>query len=156
MLKKVIKCEGYDGQEIETTAYFNLTKVECVELNMKYEADGGLIERLKKLMTEQEDGQVRRAPAFEFIKMLVDSAYGVRPKDDPNAFLKVDENGVPYINKFKTTPFYDAYVFGLLSGSESLDEFSEYVLPRLSNEQMDEAKKLMEKEGLPAAALHEV
>ena len=72
----------------------------------------------------------------------------MRPKDNPSLFLKEDDNGKPLFRKFKQTPAYDKYVYGLLSGEESLDEFAENVMPAVSDEQKAEAAKLMEQEGL--------
>lgn len=151
MLKKVITYKNFDGQEATTTAYFNLTKTECIDLNLEYEEEGGLLEKIKKLIlnTKEDDGKnIPRKPAIDFIKLLVEKAYGVRPDDDPTLFLKEDENGRPLYKKFKQTAAYDAYVFGLLSGEESLDEFAENVMPYLTDEQKSEAEKLLKSEGI--------
>lgn len=147
MLKKSITYTNYDGAEEKIDAYFNLTKTECVDLNLEYEEDGGLIGRIKKLMVEREDGEMPRKPAVDFIKLLIDRSYGVRPKDDPSLFLKEDDNGKPYYKKFKQSAAYDAYVYALLSGEESLEEFAENVLPQVTPEQKIEATKILEKEG---------
>ena len=79
---------------------------------------------------------------------MIEKSYGVRPKDNPSLFIKEDEDGRPLFKKFKQTAAYDAYVYGLLSGAESLDEFAENVMPKISAEQKAEAAKIMEKEGL--------
>jgi len=155
MLKKTITYTNFDGVEEKVDAYFNLTKTECIDLNLEYEDEGGLIGRIKSLMVEREDGEMPRKPAVDFVKLLVEKAYGVRPKDNPSLFLKEDEDGKPLYKKFKQTAAYDAYVFALLSGEESLDEFASHVLPELSNEQKAEAAKLMEAEGF-TGALREV
>ena len=148
MLKKTIRYTNFDGVEETVDAYFNLTKTECVDLNLEFEEDGGLIGRIKKLMVEREDGEMPRKPAIDFVKLLIDRAYGQRPKDDPSLFLKEDDNGKPLYKKFKQSAAYDAYVFGLLSGEESLEEFATYVLPQISDEQKAEAAKMLEAEGL--------
>ena len=148
MLKKTIHFTDFDGAERTVDAYFNLTKTECVDLNLEFEEDGGLIGRIKKLMVEREDGEVPRKPAVDFVKLLIDRAYGIRPKDEPTLFLKEDDNGKPLYKKFKQSAAYDAYVFGLLSGDESLEEFAAHVLPQISEEQKAEAAKMLEAEGL--------
>lgn len=148
MLKKTINYTDYDGKACSIDAYFNLTKTECVDLNLEFEEEGGLIGRIKKLVEEREDGQTPQKPAIDFVKLLVDRAYGVRPKDDPSLFLKEDDNGKPLYKKFKQSAAYDVYVFALLSGEESLDEFAESVLPQISAEQKAEATKMLEAEGL--------
>lgn len=149
MLKKTITFTNYDDNIATMDAYFNLTKTECVDLNLEYEEEGGLIGRLRRLIEERKDkGVVPQKPAVDFIRLLVDRAYGVRPADDPNSFIKEDDNGVPVIRKFKRTLAYDAYVYGLLTGEYSLDEFAKYAMPKVSEAQMEEAKKQMESEGL--------
>lgn len=155
MLKKTITYENFDGAIETVDAYFNLTKIECIDLNLEYEDDGGLIGRIKKLMVEKADGQMPRKPAVDFIKLLIDKSYGVRPKDNPSLFLKEDEDGRPLYKKFRQSAAYDAYVFALLSGDESLEEFATNVLPNISDAQKAEAEKMLEAEGL-SGLLHEV
>ena len=154
MLKKTIRYTDFDGNEATVDAYFNLTKTECIDLNLEYEEEGGLIGRIKKLIIEraEDENEMPRKPAVDFVKLLIDRAYGVRPKDDPSLFLKEDDNGKPLYKKFKQSAAYDAYVYALLSGEESLDEFAANVLPQISDEQKAEAAKLLEAEGLGAYA----
>ena len=148
MLKKTITYKNFDGVEEQTTVYFNLTKTECVDLNLEYEEEGGLIGRIKKLTEEREDGETPKKPAIDFVKLLIDRAYGIRPKDDPSLFLKEDDDGKPLYKKFRQSAAYDAYVFALLSGDESLEEFATNVLPQISPEQRTEAVKMLEAEGV--------
>lgn len=160
MLEKTITFTDFDGNEATTVAYFNLTKTECVDLNLEYEEDGGLIGRLKRMIEDRKDNDfIPQKPAVDFVRLLVDRAYGVRPADDPNAFVKEDDNGVPLIRRFKRTLAYDAYVYGLLTGTYSLDEFASRAMPKVSEQQMAEAQKQIESEGLGdlvKAPLHEV
>lgn len=160
MLQKKITFTNFDGEEVTTVAYFNLTKTECVDLNLEYEEDGGLIGRLKRMIEERKDKDtIPQKPAVDFVRLLVNRAYGVRPADDPNAFVKEDENGRPLIRKFKQTLAYDAYVYGLLTGTYSLDEFATLAMPKVTEEQMAEAQKQIQAEGLEdlvKTPLHEV
>lgn len=148
MLKKTIKYTNFDGVEETVDAYFNLSKTECVDLNLEYEDVGGLVGYLKKLIQDSQGGEIKQKPAVDFVKLMIEKSYGVRPKDNPSLFIKEDEDGRPLFKKFKQTAAYDAYVYGLLSGVESLDEFAENVMPKISAEQKAEAAKIMEKEGL--------
>jgi hypothetical protein len=159
MLRKVIHYTDFDGKEQQTVAYFNLNKTECVDMNLEYEADGGLIGHLKQLMAAQRDGEELKKPAVDFIKLIIEKSYGVRPKYNPSLFLKEDENGKPLFRKFKQSAAYDKYVFDLLSGDESLDEFAAGVMPQISEEQQAEAQKMLEEEGLGdivSSGIHEV
>jgi hypothetical protein len=148
MLKKVINYKDYDGVERQEVAYFNLDKTECVDLNLDYEDDGGIVGHLKKVLTEKEDGQIRRKPAIDFVKLLIEKSYGVRPKNDPSLFLKEDENGKPLFRKFKQSRAYDTYLFALLRGDEPLDEFAQSIMPEISEDQKAEAEKMIKEEGL--------
>jgi hypothetical protein len=148
MLHKKITYTNFDGVEESVDAYFNLNKTECVDLNLEYEDEGGLVGHLKGLIADSKGGEIKQKPAVDFVKLLVEKSYGVRPKDNPSLFLKEDDDGKPLFKKFKQSAAYDAYVYGLLSGEESLDEFAEKVMPAVSAEQKAEAAKLMEREGL--------
>lgn len=150
MLKKVITFTDFDGNECKKEAYFNLSKQECVALNLEFEKEGGLIGRLRKLMDEKIDGELPQKPMVDFVKMLIEKSYGVRPKDDPSAFIKFDDDGKPLANRFKQTLAYDTYVYALLSGEESLDEFAKSVLPQISDEQKAEAEKQIAEMGFGA------
>lgn len=148
MIKKVIKYEDYDGNSRETTAWFNLNKTECMDIDLLYEAEGGLISHLKNLFNNKINGEIPKKPAVDFIRMLIDKSYGVRPAESPELFVKEDDNGKAYIRKFKGSPAYDALVFALLSGEESLDEFTSGILPKVPNANMEDAKKKLREEGL--------
>ena len=148
MLHKKIIYTNFDGNEESIDAYFNLTKTECVDLNLEYEEDGGLVGRLKKLIKDSEGGEIRQKPAVDFVKLMIEKSYGIRPKDNPSLFLKEDEDGRPLFKKFKQTAAYDKYVYDLLTGVESLDEFAENVMPAMSDEQKAQAAQMMKEEGL--------
>jgi len=149
MIKKNIKFKDFDGTEGNIDAFFNLTKTECIDLNLQYEDKGGLIGYLKELLANRtEQGEIRQKPAVDFVRKIVEMAYGVRPKEDPTLFLKEDDNGRKYVQRFKQSAAYDAFVFSLLSGEESLDAFVEGIMPEISPEQKKEAENMMKKEGL--------
>ena len=149
MYKKAITFTNYDGEEETVEAYFNLTRTECMDLNLEYEQDGGLIGRLKKLLSDRKDGEsIPQKPAIDFIRLIVERSYGIRPKDDPSLFLKEDEDGRPLYKKFRQSLAYHTFVYDLLSGKESLDDFASNVMPKVSDEEMAEAKKQMKEEGL--------
>lgn len=147
MIKKVIHYTDYEGNQKETEAYFNLTKTECMDLDLEYEEHGGLMEYLKSVLINREAGQIRKKPAVDFIKLLVERSYGIRPKEDRSLFLKEDDNGKPLYRKFKQSPAYDQLVFDLLSGAESLDDFAEGVLPYIPDQDKEAVMKQLEQEG---------
>lgn len=149
MLKHTVTYINFDGVEESKDLYFNISRTEAIDLNLEYEKEGGLAGYLKRLMDEGRgpDGNILQKPAVDFIKFLIDMAYGIRPKDDPSAFVKEDDNGVPLIKKFRKTLAYDAFVFGIMSGDIPLEKFSENALPQMSPEQMAQARKAMIEQG---------
>jgi len=155
MLKKVIKYVDYDGNEQETVAYFNLSKIECMDIDLEYEAEGGLVAHLKKLFANKKEDEISKKEAVDFIKFLIDRSYGVRPKDDPTLFLKEDDNGRPMYKRFRQTPAYSTFVYDLLSGKESLDDFASGIMPYVPEADLEAAKDQLRKEGFSGAALGE-
>lgn len=148
MLKKVIRYTDYDGNPQEMEAYFNLTKTECMDLDLEYEEEGGLLEHLRKLFANKSSGEMPKKPAIDFIKLLVERSYGIRPEEDRTLFVKEDDNGRPLYKKFKQTPAYDSFVYSLLSGEESLDEFATKVMPYVPEAELEAAKERLKNEGL--------
>ena len=150
MLKKVIKYEDYDGNPQEFEAYFDLSKMELTDLNLEYEEYDGILGYMKKLMQER-NGFIKK-PAIDFMRRLLDTAYGIRPKDNPSKFIKVDENGEPLIKQFKGTIPYDEYLYQLITEQDVLEEFGAYAMPKISDEQRAESEEILKKEGFIDAA----
>ena len=150
MLKKEFKYEDYDGNEKTITAYFHLTKNDCIDLDAAFSDQGGLIQYLKELINETRDNpDIAMKDAFvRFVRLLVSKSYGERPKSDPTLFLKEDDYGRPLVRKFKGSPAYDQFVFDLLTGEEDLSAFCDSILPKIDEAQRAEAEKYLEKEGL--------
>lgn len=154
MLKKEIKFKDYNGKETTAVVYFDLDPMELNEINLEYEKEGGLIGRLNRLMEEKINGEYPRKPIYDFITLLIDRAYGIRPKDDPALFLKYDDNGVPYYRRFKQTLAYKTLVFDLMSGKEDLQAFMAAIYPTIPGaEDAERNKELMKTE---APTLYEI
>lgn len=147
MLRKVISYTDFDGNKKEMEAYFNLTKTECMDLDLQYEEEGGLLEHLKTLFATRIDGEIPKKPAVDFIKLLVERSYGVRPKEDRSLFIKEDDDGRPLVRKFKQTPAYDEFVYALLTGEESLDDFATNILPYVPESDINAARDKLREEG---------
>lgn len=81
MIKKTIKYEDLEGNEVAEDFYFHLNKLEMVELDAKH---GGL-ENITKNLSETEDG----LKVYNIFKDLLLSSYGKR-SDDGRRFFKAD------------------------------------------------------------------
>lgn len=154
MLHKVFTYTDYDGKEATLDAYFQLSKNDCIDLDRAFEKQGGLINYLTTLLLEIENrrgGQEESLTNEEFVRfvrVVTSKAYGERPKNNPSLFLKEDDYGFPLAPKFRGTPAYDDFVFGLLTGKEDFAAFSEAILPNISPEQRAEGEKLLAERGL--------
>lgn len=155
MLRKVFKYEDYDGNEKELTAYFHLNKNDCVDLDIAFQDEGGLIEYLKTLVQESKENPnlAMKDPFVRFVRLLVSKSYGERPLSDPSLFLKEDDYGRPLVRKFKGTPAYDEFVFNLLSGKEDLAAFCDGIMPKINDEQKAEAEKYLKEQGLDMSSI---
>ena len=155
MLKKEFHYTDYDGNEKDLTAYFHLNKNDCIDLDMAFQEEGGLIEYLKTLVQESKENpdMTMKDPFIRFVRLIVSKSYGERPKGDPSLFLKEDDMGRPLVRKFKGTPAYDEFVFGLLSGKEDLAAFCDGIMPKIDDEQKAEAEAYLKKAGLDISSL---
>lgn len=148
MIRKEITYTDYDGATKKWVAYFNLSRTECIDIDLEFEDEGGIMEHLKALLPllkQQENA--KKKPLVDFVKMMVEKSYGIRPKSDPSLFVKEDEDGHRVFNKFKASPAYDEFVFNLMTGKEPLSEFMEKILPDVSDLDLQAAKEKMKAEG---------
>jgi hypothetical protein len=117
MLKKTIKYEDFDGNEVEETYYFHLSKAELVELEMSHE--GGLHDYLQRIV-DSNDG---KAVIAEF-KNLILAAYGER-SDDGKRFIKSQEMR----DEFASTEAYSTLFMELCVDADKAAEFINGMVP---------------------------
>ena len=155
MLRKEFHYTDYDGNEKSLIAYFHLNKNDCIDLDQSFVEEGGLINYLKDLVNEAKNNPdiQMNEPFVRFVRQLVSRSYGERPKSDPSLFLKEDDMGRPLVRKFKGTPAYDDFVFGLLTGKEDLAAFCDAIMPTIDAEQRAEAEKMLQSQGLDIVEL---
>lgn len=82
MLKQTVKYESFDGEIVTEELYFNLTRMDLLELNSRYEGED-LAAYLEKI---QEEKNVKAL--YTVLKDIVLMAYGVR---DGNRFIRNDQ-----------------------------------------------------------------
>ena len=117
MLKKVIKYVDFDGNEREEPFYFNLTRAECIELDL--DVKGGMQQALKEI---SEEGN----PKFilEYFKKLVLKAYGEK-SDDGRRFYKSEEISA----SFAATEAYSELLMELATDADAASEFVNMTIP---------------------------
>lgn len=147
MLTQNIEFEDIHGEDVKRDFYFNITKLEAIELEIQF--DGGLEGHMKKLQATQ-DGPT----AYNLFKDIVLSAYG-KPTDD-GGFTKKDALGNPLRHQFEASPALSELIVGFLQNPEKGAAFIEGCLPqKLVKQAQEEAKKRKETPAvaeLPTAA----
>ena len=81
MLKQRVKYEGFDGELIEEDLYFNLTRMDLIELNDRYESKD-MAAYMDKIVKEKNIKEL-----YKVLKDVVLMAYGVK-SEDGKRFIK--------------------------------------------------------------------
>ena len=118
MLKKPIKFENWDGEEVEEIHYFNLSKPEL--LKMQVGQEGGFGKFLERISETRDEKQL--VEQFERIIMM---SYGVR-SEDGKRFVKNDQ----VREEFMQTRAYEALHEELTTDSDKAAEFIKGILPK--------------------------
>ena len=81
MLKQRVKYEGFDGEIVEEDLYFNLTRMDLIELNDRYESKD-MAAYMDKIVKEKNVKEL-----YKVLKDIVLMAYGVK-SEDGKRFIK--------------------------------------------------------------------
>lgn len=146
MIVKKITYKGFDGENIEENVYLHLTKAEWIKLDLKYSDYGGLINYLRKLLTDLKDGDPYMKPLVTMLETLILAAYG--KKTDDGRFVK-KMYGQPLADEFETSEAYSQLLIGLLS-EEGLNDIEPLILGILPVGEIDMAAVNAKKEELSA------
>lgn len=119
MLKQDITFEDFDGNKRTETVYFNLTKSEIIELEVREADTGGFANRLKRISESTSGKEI-----METFQEILQLTYGVR-SDDGTRFIKHPN----LYNEFKQTAAYDAFFQELVTDAEKASDFVNGVLP---------------------------
>lgn len=131
MLKRPIKYEDFNGDEITEVFYFNLTRSELIEMDVAYE--GGLSNVFQRIVEAKKEEELIR----EFKKFIL-AAYGEK-SDDGKRFKKKDDNDRPLSRNFEQTAAYDALFMDLATNAESASTFLIGVVPKDFQSEMSKA-----------------
>lgn len=118
MLKKLIKYTDFDGNEREEEFYFNLTKAEVLE--MEISVDGGLANRLKKIIAAKDTAEILK----EF-KEFVLKSYGEKSADGKR-FIKSPELS----EAFTQTEAYSTLFMEFLQNEQAAADFVNAIIPK--------------------------
>lgn len=126
MYTRRIKYTDYNGVEREENIYFNISKAEFLESNLK--VDGGVENYLRQIIDAKD------MPALaEVFKKLILMSYGEKSADGKH-FVKVDENGAPLYRNFISTEAYSELYTEFVTDTESAIKFVIGILPKEAQE----------------------
>ena len=119
MLKKTITYTDYNEITHTETYYFNLSKAECMEMEMS--TSGGLTEMINKIIETQD------VPAIiKIFKDLILKAYGVKSPDGKR-FIKSEE----LRTAFAQTEAYSVLFMELATNAEEAAAFVNGIMPSI-------------------------
>lgn len=121
MLKKTIKYEDYNGNEITEDFYFNLSKAEVTEMELS--RTGGLGSYIERIVAAQDTPAIIK----EF-KELILKAYGVK-SEDGKRFIKSEELSLA----FSQTEAYTELFMELATDAEAASAFVSGIIPKTKN-----------------------
>lgn len=126
MLKKTIRYNDLDGNEVVEDFYFNYNKAEIAEMEMSHR--GGFAEYLNKIV-ESGDGQM----ILTAFRDVIGNAVG-RRSEDGRRFIKTKE----IKEEFLQSEAYSEFFMQLIMDSNAAVEFVEGLVPK---DLIEEVKK---------------
>lgn len=128
MLKKTITYTDYDDVERTETFYFNISESELTEMQLSTE--GGLAERLQKMVDAQDVPSVTKV-----FKDIILKAYGEKSADG-----KYFRKSEAISNAFLSTEAYNKLYMELLQDPDKLAEFINGLLPKSVRDEVAKAQ----------------
>ena len=123
MLKEKIKYVDYNGLEREEDFYFNLNRVELVELQIS--TPGGFDAKLKKAIDDKDVNAL-----IEIVKDLVVKSYGVK-SEDGKRFIKSKE----LTDSFVQSEAYNTLFMKIISDADYAPKFINAIIPAIEENQ---------------------
>ena len=109
----------YDGNERTETFYFNMSKAEC--LDMQLIAEGGLENYIQSIIDERDNAKL-----VEFFKDVILKSVG-KKSPDGRRFIKSEE----YTREFSQTEAYSDLYVELATNTEEAIKFFNNIIPKV-------------------------
>lgn len=119
MLKKRISYTDFNGGEQVEDFYFNLTKAECLDLEMDHYSEGGLKEAMEKIVAAN-DGKAIMAEMKKIILM----SYGVKSPDGKRFIKNKDLR-----EQFESSEAYSELFIEMVTEADAAVRFIAGVMP---------------------------
>lgn len=117
MLRKTIKYTDYNGNEREEDYLFNLSKAECMEMELS--TNGGMEQMIKQIIAEKDNEKI-----VNLFKKIILKAYGIKSPDG-KYFRKSPEIS----SDFASTEAYSVLFMELSTDADAASKFINAVLP---------------------------
>lgn len=131
MFKKSITYEDYNGQTVTEDFYFNLTKIECMEIEFDTDNHSSLSDSIKDLIDAKD-----MATVIRIIKRIVLTSYGVKSSDGKR-FIKSDE----LRESFEQSPAFEELYWSLVTNSEEAASFIAGIVPQIVRDTLGDNPK---------------
>jgi hypothetical protein len=119
MLKRDITYQDFfSGETVTETFYFNLTKTEILDLEVRH--DGGLEASIRRMVRAEDVKAV-----IAEVKYIILQAFGIR-ESDGKRFIKNDE----VREAFSQTPAFDVLFMELATDDEAAAKFINAIIPK--------------------------
>jgi hypothetical protein len=125
MLKETITYFDFDGNERTESFYFNLTKAECMEMELS--TSGGLEKSIQRIIEAKDNAQI-----VDTFKKIILKAYGEKSADGKHFFKSPEIS-----NAFASTEAYSDLFMRLASSAEEATRFVNGIIPQVP----EDAKK---------------
>jgi hypothetical protein len=119
MLKKTIKYEDFDGNQVTEDFYFNLSKPDLIEFEAEHQ--GGINGFFETIIRTRDNNAL-----VQLFKSFILRAYGEKSPDGKR-FVKEEGR---LAKQFAETPAYEALFMELTESEENLAAFFIGVLPK--------------------------
>lgn len=126
MFKKTVTYEDYNGEAQTEDFYFNLTKVECLELEFGFGQGETLSGSIQTLINAKDMNTV-----ITTIKKILLTSYGVKSPDGKR-FIKNDE----IREAFEQSPAFEQIYWELVTDAEKSSEFIAGIVPSAVRENL--------------------
>ena len=126
MLKQTVEFTNLDGEKVQTDLYFNVSKMELLEIGLDT-----FVDRIKRMSQEKNALGILKE-----LKEFAHMAYGEK-SEDGKRFVKSIES----LERFKSSPAYDEFLFTLVTDVQKSVSFVNGLFP---DEYIEEIKSRVE------------
>lgn len=117
MIKQTIKYENYNAETVEEDLYFNLTRLEMMDMEM--DENGAMSQRIDRMKKAKD----ARAAYYE-VKEIVIKSFGIR-SEDGKYFHKNEKIREDFLN----SAAYDEFFMSLFGDTQKVVDFVNGIVP---------------------------